>query len=350
MIFVSAHFANWEVMPVAAAQYSVEVGAVYRPVNNPFVDRWLVRQRQRNGPKEQIAKGAHGTRRIFTLLRAGKSICMLVDQKTNEGVAAPFFGRDAMTTPAPAALALKLGAVIVPVSNERLDGAHFRVTVHPAIEAEATTDHVRDVLALTTRVNEAIEACVRYRPSQWLWIHRRWPRPGERPRSRRGRAAQAFANQPEAELVTVRRRLMFASPDAKSGAGRDCRKIGICGQHGQIMPDTQLRQKSIDRSDLHASASAAVPQLCCLYVIVPVGCDQRQCRKAFDDLRARFRSGKSLQQLLQDKAGGQKRLTALDATDQFPHLRHRRGGVTSQGQRPHARVHEDAHPRERSAL
>jgi KDO2-lipid IV(A) lauroyltransferase len=199
IIFVSAHFANWEVLPVAAAQHSVDVGAVYRPVNNPFVDRWLVRERQRNGPKEQIAKGAHGTRRIFTLLRAGKSICMLVDQKTNEGVAAPFFGRDAMTTPAPAALALKLGAVILPVSNERLDGAHFLVTVHPAIEAEPTSDHARDVLALTTRINEAIEACVRYRPSQWLWIHRRWPRPGERPRSRRGQAAQALANRPETD-------------------------------------------------------------------------------------------------------------------------------------------------------
>lgn len=199
IIFVSAHFANWEVMPFAATQYGVEGGEVYRPVNNPFVDRWLVRERQRNGPNEQIAKGAHGTRRIFTLLRASKAIFMLVDQKTNEGVAAPFFGRGAMTTPAPASLALKLGAVIMPVSNERLDGAHFRMTVHPAIEVEPTTDHARDVLALTTCINEAIEACVRYRPSQWLWIHRRWPKPGETPRSRRGQAAQAFVNRSETD-------------------------------------------------------------------------------------------------------------------------------------------------------
>lgn len=193
IIFVSAHFANWEVMPLAAAQYGVEGGEVYRPVNNPFVDRWLVRQRRLNGPKEQIAKGAQGTRRIFTLLRAGKSIFMLVDQKTNEGVAAPFFGRDAMTTPAPAALALKLDAVIVPTSNERLGGARFRMTTHPPIEFGPTGDHARDVLALTARINEAIEACVRLRPSQWLWIHRRWPKPGEAPRSRRGREARALA-------------------------------------------------------------------------------------------------------------------------------------------------------------
>jgi KDO2-lipid IV(A) lauroyltransferase len=193
IIFISAHFANWEVIPFGAAQYGMDGAAVYRPVNNPFVDRWLVGQRRANGPKEQIAKGAQGTRRIFTLLRARKAIFLLVDQKTNEGVPAPFFGRDAMTTPAPAALALKLGAVLLPASNERLDGARFRITTHPAIEFVPTGDHARDVLALTTRINEAIEACVRYRPSQWLWIHRRWPKPGESPRSRRGRAAQAFA-------------------------------------------------------------------------------------------------------------------------------------------------------------
>ena len=193
IIFISAHLANWEVMPFAAAQYGVDGGEVYRPVNNPFVDRWLVRQRRQSGPKEQIAKGAQGTRRIFTLLRSGRSIFMLVDQKTNEGLPVPFFGRDAMTTPAPAALALKLGSVLVPIANERLDGARFRMTVHPMIEFEPGGDHRRDVLALTTRINETIERCVRYRPSQWLWIHRRWPKPGESPRSRRGKEARALA-------------------------------------------------------------------------------------------------------------------------------------------------------------
>jgi KDO2-lipid IV(A) lauroyltransferase len=67
------------------------------------------------------------------------------------------------------------------------------MTAHPPIEFTPSGDHDRDVLALTTRINEAIEACVRHRPSQWLWIHRRWPKPGERPRSRRGKEAQAFA-------------------------------------------------------------------------------------------------------------------------------------------------------------
>ncbi len=193
IIFISGHFANWEILPIAAAQYGIEGGAVYRPVNNPFVDRWMVRERRKNGPSEQIAKGARGTRRIFTLLRNHKAICLLIDQKTNEGLPVPFFGRDAMTTPAPAALALKLGAVLIPFSNERLDGARFRMTAYPAIAFTPSGDHDRDVLALTTRLNETLEACVRRRPSQWLWIHRRWPKPGDQPRTRRGREAQALS-------------------------------------------------------------------------------------------------------------------------------------------------------------
>ena len=192
VLFVSGHFANWELMPFAATQYGIEGGEVYRPLNNPTIDRWMVRQRMTYGPKDQIAKGAQGTRRIFTLLRGGKAILLLVDQKTNEGVPAPFFGRDAMTTPAPAALALKLGAIVLPASLERLRGSRFRMTVHPPLEFAATGDSERDTLALTIRINEKIEELVRRRPSQWLWIHRRWPKPGDTPRTRRGLDAQAL--------------------------------------------------------------------------------------------------------------------------------------------------------------
>jgi KDO2-lipid IV(A) lauroyltransferase len=126
------------------------------------------------------------------LLRAGKAIFLLVDQKTSEGVPAPFFGRMAMTTPAPAALALKLGATILPVTNERLNGARFRMTIHEPIAYAPTGEHDHDVLAVTYEINEVLEGAVRYRPSQWLWIHRRWPKEGDRPRSRRGREAQAL--------------------------------------------------------------------------------------------------------------------------------------------------------------
>jgi KDO2-lipid IV(A) lauroyltransferase len=194
VIFVSGHFANWEMMAPTAEQLGYECGEVYRPLNNPYVDRWIVRQRMGNGPKEQIAKGPQGTRRIFTLLRAGKCILLLADQKTNEGLPAPFFGRDAMTTPVPAAFALKLGTIVLPASNERIGGARFRLKIHPAIDFTPSGDHDRDIHALTIKITEAIEQMVRERPSQWLWIHRRWPKEGDRIRSKR---AQALAAQSE---------------------------------------------------------------------------------------------------------------------------------------------------------
>ena len=174
MMFISGHFANWEAMPVTATQLGYEGGLVYRPPNNPYVDRYISRMRASAGPKVQIGKGAQGTRKIFTMLRRGLCVLLLVDQKTEQGVMAPFFGRPAPTTPAPAALALKLGSILLPASNERLGGARFRLKVHPPIEYTPTGDHDADVLALTVKINAAIEAAVRAKPSQWLWIHRRW--------------------------------------------------------------------------------------------------------------------------------------------------------------------------------
>ncbi len=192
VMFISGHFANWETMPIAAALHGYDSGLVYRPPNNPFVARWIARQRAKLGPKELITKGVQGTRRIFTLLRRGKSILMLVDQKTGEGVAAPFFGRDAMTTPVPASFALKLGAILLPASAERTGGAHFRAKIHKPIEFTPTGDYQRDVVELTAKINEAIEGIVRARPSQWLWIHRRWPSPRDKIKKNNKRNSQAL--------------------------------------------------------------------------------------------------------------------------------------------------------------
>jgi KDO2-lipid IV(A) lauroyltransferase len=175
VMFFSGHFANWEMMPFIAAQLGFEGGEVYRPQNNPYIDRWLVAQRTENGPKDQVAKGVQGTKRIFTLLRRGKAIFLLTDQKTNEGIAAPFFGREAMTTPAPAAFALKLGSILLPTSNERIGGSRFRVHIRPPLEFAPTGNHERDIYLLTCAINDTVEKMVRERPAMWLWIHRRWP-------------------------------------------------------------------------------------------------------------------------------------------------------------------------------
>jgi len=174
LMFLSGHFANWEMMPILAQQLGFDAATVVRPPNNPYVADWVARQRCINGPATLIAKH-NAVRSMFAQLRGDKSLCMLVDQKLREGIGVPFFGRDAMTTPAPAVLALKTGAHIVIAANRRLPGARFHVTVFPMLDFAPSGDEDRDTLALTAAITAKIEEVVREDPGQWLWIHNRWP-------------------------------------------------------------------------------------------------------------------------------------------------------------------------------
>ena len=176
LMFLSGHFANWEMMPILAHQIGFDGAAVVRPPNNPYIADWVARQRRINGPTTMIAKH-NAARPMLAQLRSDKMLCMLVDQKLREGIAVPFFGRDAMSTPAPAALALKTGARIIMAANRRLPGARFHVTAAPLQGFVASGDDVRDTLALTAAITARIEDMVRDNPGQWLWIHQRWPTP-----------------------------------------------------------------------------------------------------------------------------------------------------------------------------
>jgi KDO2-lipid IV(A) lauroyltransferase len=161
-------------MPIAAQEYGVTGGVIVRHANNPYVSRWLDALRSRKGMVEQISKGAQGIKRVFTLLRKGETILLLADQRASEGIRVPFFGRDAFTTSAPASLALKLGAIIVPVVNHRTGGARFHMQVYPAIEPPNTGDPDRDVYLMTAAITRFIEDRIRDRPNEWLWVHKRW--------------------------------------------------------------------------------------------------------------------------------------------------------------------------------
>jgi len=174
LMFLSAHLGNWEVMPILAHQVGLEGAAVVRPPNNPFVADWVARQRRIKGPDTLIAKH-NAARGMLAQLRAGKMLCMLVDQKLREGVAVPFFGRHAMTTPAPAVLALKTGSQLLFASNKRLPGPRFHVTVWPDIDFVPTGNEAEDSHRLTAAITARIEEMIRVDPSQWLWIHNRWP-------------------------------------------------------------------------------------------------------------------------------------------------------------------------------
>ncbi len=173
MIIFSGHIANWEIAALAAAQYGARVTQIYRAANNPLVDRLIARFRGDRG--EYIPKGAAAARRAFAALYRGEHLTLLADQKLNDGIAVPFFGRPAMTAPALALLALRFDCDVLPARVERLEGAHFRLTVFPPLPLVRSGNPQADVAALTARVNAILEAWIRDRPEQWLWVHRRWP-------------------------------------------------------------------------------------------------------------------------------------------------------------------------------
>ena len=172
-IFFSAHIGNWELASLGATQRGLPLTRIYRAPNNPLVDR-LIRAARRSVAGELLPKGAEGARRAVAVMRAGGHLGMLVDQKMNDGIAVPFFGRLAMTAPALAQLALKFDCPVVPAKVERLGGTRFRLTIYPPLKIEKSGERECDVLALMTRVNAIIEGWIRERPEQWLWLHRRW--------------------------------------------------------------------------------------------------------------------------------------------------------------------------------
>jgi KDO2-lipid IV(A) lauroyltransferase len=176
LMFLSAHLANWEMLPILGEEVGIDGAAVVRPPNNPYVADWVARQRSINGPHTLIAKH-NAARHMLSQLRGHKVLYMLVDQKLREGITVPFFGREAPTTPAPAALALKFGARIILAANRRLPGSRFHVTVLPPLDFTPSGDEARDVPALTAAITARIEDIVRADPGQWLWIHNRWLTP-----------------------------------------------------------------------------------------------------------------------------------------------------------------------------
>ncbi len=175
-IAISAHFGNWEILPLVAAEFGVVLGTFYRPASNPLVDRVIQRIRQTAVPQARyFAKGAKGAREGAAMLRAGGVVGMLIDQKLNDGIAVPFFGRDAMTTRAPAALALHFNADLIGIRTERLGPARLRVTIETIAKPPPTDHRDADVRALTAALNARLETWIRARPQDWLWLHRRWP-------------------------------------------------------------------------------------------------------------------------------------------------------------------------------
>ncbi len=172
-IFLSGHFANWELAGRSVMLRGLPLHLIYRLPNNPLTVRLLMHRNPGQG--EMIPKGARGARRALKLLKNGEHLGIMADQKMNDGIAIPFFGRDAMTAPALAQFALRFNCPVVPVRVERMGGVRFKVTHYPPLIVENTGDRQADIRAFMIQTNQMLENWVRERPEQWLWLHNRWP-------------------------------------------------------------------------------------------------------------------------------------------------------------------------------
>jgi len=174
-LLFTAHYGNWEIGTVIAHKKGLDLAQITRFLNNPLV-RWIVNAVQGLVAKEIIPKGSTGAKDIVRVLRRGGHISMLADQKMNDGVPIPFFGKDAMTAPALAKLALKFDCPIVPFQVIRLKGIRCKVVYYPPLQIPQTGTAQEKTENILKQMNHHIEEWIRAHPEQWFWVHRRWPK------------------------------------------------------------------------------------------------------------------------------------------------------------------------------
>ena len=174
VIFYSAHFANFELMAMELDKSGIKCAAIYRPLNNFFLNPLMEYLRMKYICPNQIPKGRMGMREIISKVKDGYSIALMVDQRVSEGPRTLFFNKLAHTTTIPAQLALKYNCKLVPISIERKEGANFEMNIHEPYEIEKTGNDDEDTKNITLKINQTVEKMIIKNPKQWIWSHNRW--------------------------------------------------------------------------------------------------------------------------------------------------------------------------------
>ena len=170
VIFVSGHFNNFELMAMHIEKSGIDLAAIYRPLNNKFLNYFMEKIRKKYICKNQIKKGSSGTRQLLSLFKKGYSIALMIDQRVSEGIKSRFFNHDAFTTTIPAQFVKKFQCKIVPIYIERVDSIKFRLTVNSPINFSQN----EKIDSITLKLNSLLEGMILKNPEQWIWSHNRW--------------------------------------------------------------------------------------------------------------------------------------------------------------------------------
>ena len=170
VIFISGHFNNFELMALYLEKSGIDLAAIYRPLNNKFLNPLMEKIRIQYICKKQIKKGISGTKEILKHFRNGTSIALMIDQRVSEGIKSKFFNNVALTTTIPAQFVKKFKSKIVPVYIERKNKHQFILEILRPISFSKD----ENIESITMNLNKVLEELIRRKPEQWIWTHNRW--------------------------------------------------------------------------------------------------------------------------------------------------------------------------------
>jgi len=170
VIFVSGHFNNFELMAMHIEKSGIYLAAVYRPLNNKFLNFIIEKIRKKYICKNQIKKGVSGTRQLLSFFKDKTSIALMIDQRVSQGIKSNFFKHEALTTTIPAQFVKKFKCKVVPIYIERTKDSNFKLTINEPLEY-STDDTVNSI---TLDLNNVLEKLILKNPAQWIWSHNRW--------------------------------------------------------------------------------------------------------------------------------------------------------------------------------
>ena len=170
IIFISGHFANFELMSMEISKKNINLATIYRPLNNFFLNPLMEYLRQKYVCKNQIKKGLNGVRDTIEYIKKKYSIALMIDQRVSEGEKINFFNTPALTTTLPAQLAIKYDLTIIPVYIERIENNKFKIE----FQKEINNKNFKNKLELTKELNVILEKMISRNPGQWIWTHNRW--------------------------------------------------------------------------------------------------------------------------------------------------------------------------------
>jgi KDO2-lipid IV(A) lauroyltransferase len=174
VVFFSGHFANFELMAKCLQELGFNIGAIYRPLNNIFLNPIMEFIRKKYICPIQIEKGSNGTKKLIKHISTNNPLALMIDQRLSSSIRVPFFNQPATTTTAPAQLAIKYDALLVPVFLKRLEKTNFEFFIEEPLIINRTNDYDKDIFNITQSMNKKIEEFIKRDPAHWLWSHDRW--------------------------------------------------------------------------------------------------------------------------------------------------------------------------------